>query len=110
MDKARWEEVFDDTICNLSHTLARKNKDYTAGSDDPFANFRSSSEVGIDPLLGVLIRILDKVQRLKSFALSGKLSVENETVEDSLMDIMGYACFMIGMLREKDERDEDVAP
>lgn len=66
----------------------QKQADY--GSDtDPFANVRASEEWGIPSWVGALVRLNDKVQRLKAFARKG--SLQNESAQDSMLDIAVYA-------------------
>lgn len=75
----------------------KKSADY--GSDgDPLANYRACREVGVEPWRGVVIRLLDKVQRLKTFALKGKL--ENEGVEDTFKDIAAHSLIALILFRE----------
>ena len=65
-----------------------KQSDY--GSDnDPFANVRATEEWGIPAWVGAMIRLNDKVARLKSLASKGSLN--NEAATDSFMDIAVYA-------------------
>jgi hypothetical protein len=65
-----------------------KQADY--GTDgDPFANLRASAGFGIAPWLGAVIRLNDKVNRIKSFVRNGKL--RNESLVDSFRDISVYA-------------------
>jgi hypothetical protein len=65
-----------------------KQADY--GTDgDPFANLRASAGFGIAPWLGAVVRLNDKVNRIKSFVRNGKL--RNESLVDSLRDISVYA-------------------
>ena len=80
----------------------RKQKDYGAGTD-PFANIRASQEWGIASWIGALVRLNDKVHRLKQFARRGDLA--NESAEDSMMDIAVYALIALILYREsKDEQ------
>ena len=66
----------------------KKQDDY--GTDaDPFANVRASEAFGVPGWLGAIIRLNDKVTRIKSFAKKGVLS--NEALEDSFDDIAVYA-------------------
>ena len=66
----------------------QKQADY--GSDsDPFANVRASEDWGIASWVGALVRLNDKVQRLKAFARKG--SLQNESAQDSMVDIAVYA-------------------
>ena len=77
---------------------ARKGADY--GRDhDAFANVRASAEFGIDGWKGAMIRANDKVHRIKSYCLNGKLA--NEVVEDSLIDLACYAVIALILFREE---------
>lgn len=81
----------------------RKVADY--GRDhDPLANCRASGEFGIDPWIGVMVRAMDKVHRIKSFLANGKL--ENESVEDSLKDLAAYALIALVLFREQSKTAE----
>lgn len=99
MSKAEYLAFVRETLDGLQELIRRKNTDYTAGVDDPFANFRASEDWGVDPYLGLCVRFGDKVQRLKSFAKSGKLLTDS--LEDAWLDTIGYACIALGMLKEK---------
>ena len=65
----------------------KKAADYGRGQDC-FANVRASADFGIPAYKGVLIRMNDKMHRIKSFCLNGKL--ENESFEDSLKDLAAW--------------------
>ena len=80
----------------------KKSADYGL-SRDPFANIRASEEFGIPAWLGAILRGNDKMQRLKSFAVKGKL--ENESVEDSLLDLSAYALIALVLYREKKDKE-----
>lgn len=75
-----------------------KQADYGSESD-PFANVRASEEWGIPGWVGALVRLNDKIQRLKSFARKGSLA--NESAEDSMRDIAVYALIAL-VLYEQD--------
>lgn len=75
----------------------KKQLDYgTEG--DPFANIRASADFGVAPWVGALVRLNDKIYRLKRFVEKGVLA--NESVEDSLQDIAVYA--LIGLVLYKE--------
>lgn len=89
-------------ICDRAKSIMRaKNADYTAQSTDPFANFRGSTYLGIDPVLGILLRMQDKLMRLRSFAEHGELKVVDEGIEDTTVDILNYAILALAMLKER---------
>ena len=97
------EEYFQfiDTLNKEMVSLVkRKNADYTSGKG-PFANFKASENYGVDPLVGLSVRIGDKIQRLQSFCSQGELQVENESVEDIFKDLIGYSWIALGMLEER---------
>lgn len=72
-------------ICTKAFEIMRaKNHDY-ASDEDPFRNFRSFGRFGI------LVRLSDKLARLQSFLENGKLKVADETIEDTVCDIINYA-------------------
>lgn len=83
--------------------MRQKNNDYTGGktSKDPFANFNAASVLGIDPVQGLLLRVIDKIQRIKSFTNDKELKVANESVEDACDDIVNYAILAKAMLMEQ---------
>ena len=66
----------------------RKNKDY----GDAFAKFG---------LVGVLVRIEDKIQRAISISRSGITLVEDECLKDTMLDLHNYAAMAL-MLYPKD--------
>lgn len=80
--------------------MRAKNHDYTGGSGDPFLNFRAAEYLGIDARLGLLLRMMDKVQRLRTAATS-TLQVKEETWKDAVLDIINYAVLYAGLSEEK---------
>ena len=82
--------------------MVQKNHDYTSGSKDPYANFRASSALGSSPAQGLLIRVMDKLQRLKSFDETGTLKVQNEGVEDACIDVINYMVLLRGIFEERE--------
>jgi hypothetical protein len=105
MTKAEYEAIVDATFEDIAATLRKKNADYTGISADPFANFRLSELEGVAPERGLLIRVQDKMQRIRSFLDQGRLFVEGESFEDAIHDIIGYMVLLKGMLLEKMQDD-----
>jgi hypothetical protein len=96
-------KILEDTTDDLKETLQKKNSDYTGGekSQDPFANFSASQVLGVDPVIGIMMRIMDKIQRIRSFVNDGELKVSNESVYDAFDDIIGYTILAKAMTKEK---------
>ena len=93
-------QLHDDTCKSCRDIMLKKNNDYTGGkkATDIFANFNSSKILDIHPVQGLLLRVIDKVQRIRSFTNDKELSVPNETVEDACDDIVNYAILAKAML------------
>lgn len=89
-----------ETFTEMEELIRRKNTDYTAGGS-AFANFECSMGWGVDPFTGLMIRMEDKIQRLKSFVKSGSLEVKGEGIDDALKDVIGYSVLGLGMQKEK---------
>ena len=69
----------------------KKNKDY----GDSFAQHGT---------VGVLVRISDKMSRFTNISKRGlEISVEDETLKDTLMDLHNYAAMAIMCMEEAEE-------
>ena len=90
--------AFLDVLDRIRHLHRSKSADY--GSDvDPLANIRQGAEfVGIEPWRGCMVRIADKVQRLKTFCRTGRLV--HEGVRDTLLDLSAYSLLAIVLFDE----------
>lgn len=53
---------------------------------------------------GVIVRIGDKYHRLKNFCKQGELKVKDETIEDTLKDLINYG-FLALLLKRYDTGD-----
>ena len=67
----------------------KKNTDY----GDAFAKFG---------VIGVLMRIEDKIQRSMSITKNGVNLVEDEKIRDTLIDLHNYAAMAIMLMDERD--------
>ena len=96
-------QLHDETCTTCRVIMEKKNSDYTGGrgATDPFANFNASKILNIHPVQGLLLRVIDKIQRIRSFTNDRELSVPNETVEDACDDIVNYAILAKAMLMEE---------
>lgn len=106
LTKAQHEEMLHETFDHTLTLMLQKNADYTGDSDDPYANFRLSRLEGIHPMRGVMLRVQDKMQRIRTFigmveaGHEGILAVPEETVEDAFDDVIGYMQILRGLSRE----------
>ena len=72
--------------------MSLKNRDYAGDhGNEPFANFTRVEAMGICTTeQGFLTRITDKMSRLSSFIDCGKMHVENESFNDTIVDVINY--------------------
>jgi hypothetical protein len=83
-----------------------KSQDYGSESD-PLANIRQGAEfVGIEAWRGCMVRVADKVQRLKTYCRTGRLV--HEGVRDTLLDLAAYSLLAIVLFDEGRESSNGV--
>lgn len=81
-------------LCNDALDLMmRKNEDYACKSD-PYRNFRTFGT------LGVLVRLSDKLSRLRSFEENNTFAVEDEKLVDTIQDAINYLVIYYQMKQE----------
>lgn len=98
--KANWLKFQRETFDEIISLTKAKNSDYTGGTDDPFANFRMAEEIGMTALHGLVLRMGDKWQRVKSYMAKGELAVKGEGIEDAFRDMIGYSVLALGLIEE----------
>lgn len=75
----------------VAELVEKKNKDYGNSFDKTLAEYGDTA---------YFLRIEDKLSRLKSLSKK-EASVADESVEDTLKDIIGYTLLMINNKRNK---------
>jgi hypothetical protein len=97
-DQPTTSQRFLDLLDEMRRLHESKSADY--GSEtDPLANIRQGAEfVGIEPWRGCMVRIADKVQRLKTYCRTGRLV--HEGVRDTLLDLSAYSLLAIVLFDE----------
>ena len=91
-----------DTFEKCRLIMKKKNADYCHGND-PYKNFRSSTIFGVNPIHGILLRVMDKIERINTFAIKGSLEVEDESFADSCDDIINYMVLIKGFVTAEQE-------
>lgn len=78
-------------ICDYLHDLYdRKNRDYGSSVTDTFNKYG---------LVSFLVRLEDKLNRVRSLTQNGEAKVLDEKIEDTLMDMANYAMLAVIELR-----------
>lgn len=101
---------FHETLCNRGRDIMDlKNRDYAGNSGtEPFANFTRCESMGITTTeAGFLVRITDKMSRLSSFLESGKMHVEDEGFQDTVVDVINYMVLLAAYMEDQNTPDED---
>jgi hypothetical protein len=107
MSRHPLSQKFHDTLAEMGELHDRKQADYgrpATGSDsgDPFANVRSVEAFGLPAWSGAAIRMGDKMRRLEA-AVRGQ-QLQNESIEDSFLDLAVYAIIGLILVREGVEK------
>lgn len=98
MNKTEYLAFFKKTIKQMYVLTEKKNNDY-AGENDPFRNFKMPAQFGFATVeQGFLTRMVDKVSRISTFVQKGELSIKEESVQDTLIDLATYSILMLAYL------------
>lgn len=87
----RMEEIFE----RVKQKRREKGHDYS-GDEDSLSNLRDFG------WQGVWVRIGDKYHRGKNFIKSGRLKVEDEKMDDTILDTIVYG-FIAAMMYEEEK-------
>lgn len=98
--------LFADLMDSAVEILFKKNNDYSYG-DDPYSNFRGSSIFHVEPEIGILLRMSDKMKRVETFVNSNNLKVKEESVIDACIDLINYSVLLAGLLNERIEKEQN---
>ena len=101
MTREQLLQLHKDTCDMGRDIMAAKNADYTGGSEDIFANFTASEILDVPAEIGILMRVMDKLQRIKSFVHNGTLQVKSESVDDAILDVINYMILIKGVIKNK---------
>lgn len=103
-------KIHKDLCIAALELMQKKNHDY-AGSkgNEPFANFTRSESMGITTTeKAMLVRMLDKMSRLSSFAESKEFKVEDEKLQDTIVDIINYSVLLYAYVSEKNSKEYEI--
>lgn len=100
LDNEAYFQYLEKETADIISIMKNKNKDYTAGGG-PFSNFEQARDFGIEPLVGLSLRLGDKFKRVQSYFKNESLAVKSEGIEDAYRDIIGYSLIALAMLHEK---------
>jgi hypothetical protein len=108
MTLAELIKLHEDTCLHGKEVMIAKNHDYTCAGG-VFDNFKASTVLGIHPVLGILLRTMDKFKRIQTFVIKGTLAVEGEGVLDAIEDSINYLILAKGIILEQQKNQAAVA-
>lgn len=76
-----------------------RNKSHDYSGRDPFRNFKDSSLVGVEPIKGMEVRLLDKLNRIIN--LQSLDAMVEEPITETVRDAIGYCMLMTTFLRNE---------
>lgn len=89
-DERRHRKILDE----MADTFSKKNSDYGNAFEEILDDFGASYAVG---------RLKEKHKRLTKLITSNKQEVEDESIEDTLLDMANYAVLTIMWLQKQKE-------
>lgn len=85
---------YNQIAVEIAETVSKKNSDYGAAFEQSYRKYG---------WLSYLIRVDDKLNRLKSLVVDGRTNQVSESVEDTLTDIIGYSLLMLEIQKRGDD-------
>jgi len=97
--------MFYELLQKMADIHSVKNQDY--GGGNPLGNFEESKKFGIDPFMGVLVRLSDKWSRICSLAKKKNMegAVKDESIEDTLIDLANYSILALVIKKEMENEE-----
>lgn len=94
--------LFDHLVADARKTMAGKNHDYTAASQDALANFKTVAEtLGLKPRQVWAVYFMKHVMAVLAWAKTGK--VESEGMTGRFVDLVNYAAIGNALLQEPEK-------
>ena len=101
MQRSQLLDIHDHLTHRAFDVMQKKNHDYAAQAD-PFFNLRQCEAFGLCSVeQGILVRMTDKISRLSQFVKNRELKVADESIEDTLVDLVNYAVLLRAYLADK---------
>ena len=90
-------ERFKQITEEMQELCKRKNSDYGASVNDTYKKYG---------MVSYLVRIEDKINRIRNLVLNGNQKVEDEKIQDSLLDLANYSILAIIDMENENVKDK----
>ena len=98
---------FDDALDELKMLHDAKNHDY-ATAENPYKNLEGVEKIGIEAWRGIVIRLMDKFERVQQYCVNGDLAIKSEGIEDTLKDIAVYSTLAMILFRKDQDKQQEL--
>jgi len=98
---------FDDALDELKMLHDAKNHDY-ASVENPYKNLEGVERIGIEAWRGIVIRLMDKFERVQQYCVNGELAIKSEGMEDTFKDIAVYSTLALILFRKEQEKNQEL--
>ena len=98
---------FDDALDELKMLHDCKNHDY-ATAENPYKNLEGVERIGIEAWRGIVIRLMDKFERVQQYCVNGELAIKSEGMEDTFKDIAVYSTLAMILFRKDQEKQQEL--
>jgi len=104
MNIEKQKQTFNELVAKMEAIMFKKGNDYSKGDFDRLSNFKvAGAIVGSNAPLNCLNLIATKVARL-GVLLNKEGSPDNESIEDSILDLANYAVLLYMLKLEEKEQ------
>lgn len=101
MTRKQLIELHEKTTQAARGLMQAKNSDYNA-DDEPLGNLAACEILGINIGEGILVRMLDKLKRMDSFAKAKDMQVSDEKIEDTVADLINYSILFLAWFTDSE--------
>ena len=98
---------FDDALDELKMLHDAKNHNY-AEKNNPYRNLEGVERIGIEAWRGIVIRLMDKFERVQQYCVNGELAIKSEGMEDTFKDIAVYSTLAMILFRKEQEKAQEL--
>lgn len=104
MDYKKYNKLIDELIDEARQVSRDKGQDYTVGSQDALANFKTVAERnGLDPMKVLGIYMMKHQDAIANYIRTGGQS-ESEPIKMRIIDNINYLCLLWGLVKEEEEK------
>ena len=98
---------FDDALDELKMLHDAKNHDY-ATAENPYKNLEKCESLGIEAWRGIVIRLMDKFERVQQYCVNRELAIKSEGMEDTFKDIAVYSTLAMILFRKEQDKQQEL--